>query len=153
MKTKLRYFKTPFIVAIPLTPILGCFETYIFGDWEYLKFLLILVAIDSLLGVWKHIILKTCSSKGYGQVAKKLVLYGIVLIIGNSLASFPIKGESVDSLRWIEYFFCTMLMIREAISCIENIGVIYPGLIPSFVLERLKEFPDNRADIKKLKNK
>jgi hypothetical protein len=39
------------------------------------------------------------------------------------------------------------LVVREAISIIENLGVIKPGLIPLWILKRLKQY-DNEGTFK-----
>ena len=48
-------FYIPIVVAIPITPFVGWFEKYVFGDWEFLKFLVVLMIVDTLMGFLHHI--------------------------------------------------------------------------------------------------
>lgn len=45
------------IVSLPIS-IVADFSRYIFQDWEFAKWIAIAVAIDTILGVWKHLIHK-----------------------------------------------------------------------------------------------
>ena len=41
-------------MALPIAPILEFIEKYVFGDWEFVKFLIVLVVIDTVLGFIKN---------------------------------------------------------------------------------------------------
>lgn len=51
------------IVSLPIS-VVADFSRYIFQDWEFAKWIAIAVAIDTILGVWKHLIHKAdlCST-------------------------------------------------------------------------------------------
>ena len=38
------------LMALPIAPLLEFVERYVFGDWEFVKFLIVLVVIDTSLG-------------------------------------------------------------------------------------------------------
>ena len=38
------------IMALPIAPLLEVIEKYVFGDWEFVKYLFVLVIFDTLLG-------------------------------------------------------------------------------------------------------
>ena len=38
-------------LSVPLTPMLEVFENSVFGDWWFVKFLLVVMALNTLLGV------------------------------------------------------------------------------------------------------
>ena len=42
------------LIALPLSPLLELFERYVFGDWEFVKWLIVLVCVDTVLGFVKH---------------------------------------------------------------------------------------------------
>ena len=67
------------LISIPLAPIMELVEKYVFGDWEFAKFLIVLVVIDTMLGFVKHYMLHDISSKAYGMLAKKLNFYTIII--------------------------------------------------------------------------
>lgn len=60
----MRDLRITILAALPLSPFLELFEKYVFGDWEFVKFLVVLVCID--IG-FKHWIAHDISSKAYGM--------------------------------------------------------------------------------------
>ena len=140
---RLRHNTLITMIALPITPFIELFEKYVFGDWEFVKYLVVLVMIDTILGFSKHYIKHDISSKAYGMIAKKIVSYSIVMIVAHVVATFRVGGEQIESLVWFRYFACSALMVREAISIIENLEVISPGFIPKSIVRRLSEFDSN----------
>ena len=140
---RLRHNTLITMIALPITPFIELFEKYVFGDWEFVKYLVVLVVIDTILGFSKHYIKHDISSKAYGMIAKKIVSYSIVMIVAHVVATFRVGGEQIESLLWFRYFACSALMVREAISIIENLEVISPGFIPKSIVRRLSEFDSN----------
>ena len=140
---RLRHNTLITMIALPITPFIELFEKYVFGDWEFVKYLVVLVVIDTVLGFSKHYIKHDISSKAYGMIAKKIVSYSIVMIVAHVVATFKVGGEQIESLVWFRYFACSALMVREAISIIENLEVISPGFIPKSIVRRLSEFDSN----------
>ena len=136
---RLRHNTLITMIALPITPFIELFEKYVFGDWEFVKYLVVLVVIDTILGFSKHYIKHDISSKAYGMIAKKIVSYSIVMIVAHVVATFRVGGEQIESLVWFRYFACSALMVREAISIIENLEVISPGFIPKSIVRRLSE--------------
>ena len=131
------------LMALPIAPLLEFVERYVFGDWEFVKFLIVLVVIDTSLGFIKHWIDHDISSRAFGMIAKKLIIYASVLVVTHVLASFTVGGEAVGCLVWFRYFACAALMVREAISVLENCESICPNLIPKWIVKRLSEFDSN----------
>ena len=140
---RLRHNTLITMIALPITPFIELFEKYVFGDWEFVKYLVVLVMIDTILGFSKHYIKHDISSKAYGMIAKKIVSYSIVMIVAHVVATLRVGGEQIESLVWFRYFACSALMVREAISIIENLEVISPGFIPKSIVRRLSEFDSN----------
>ena len=121
---------------------------YLFCDWEFFAFLTILMMLDLILGIWKHIILETVSSKGFGQCIKKFIIYGIALILSHIMSNYTVGGSRNILFVWIPNLIYSALVVKEAISIVENIGVIYPESIPSWLLKKLKEY-DKKGKFKK----
>ena len=139
------------LIALPISPFVELFERYVFGDWEFVKWLIVLVCVDTGLGFIKHWMSKDISSKAYGMIAKKLIIYSGVLVLSHVMANFSIAGSIVDSFVWFRYFACTALMVREALSIIENVEEICPGFFPKAVINKLKGF-DNTTGKKEVNN-
>ena len=143
------------LIALPLSPFLELFERYVFGDWEFVKWLIVLVCVDTVLGFVKHWLSKDISSKAYGMIGRKLIIYSCVLVpvsythlrahetvlvLSHVMGNFSIAGQVVDSFVWFRYFACTALMVREALSIIENVEEICPGFFPKAIINKLKGF-------------
>ena len=116
------------------------FGYYIFGDWQFLKWLVVLTSLDTILGFIKHWLTKDVSSKAFGMIGKKLIVYMSVMILANVVSHYTVGGEQQDVLKWFGTFCCTALMVRESISIIENVEAIYPGFFPKSIIRRLKDF-------------
>jgi toxin secretion/phage lysis holin len=130
------------MIAFPLNGLLNGMATYIFDDWEFVKWLVVLIVVDTILGLLKHWYAHDISSKGYGMVIKKLIVYSSVMILAHVLSNFKVGGEQVTALQWFGTFGCTILMVREGLSIIENIEAILPGFFPASIIKRFKDFAD-----------
>ena len=128
------------LLTVSLAPVLGFFEKFFFNDWEYLQFLIILIAGDTVLGFYKHYKRGTISNKAWGQVLEKFITYGSVLIVIHILSHFTVDGQMVTGFHWIKSLGYSALIVKEAISILENLGGINNKLIPAWILKRLKDF-------------
>lgn len=127
-----------------LTGVLGFLklivEKYLFNDWQFLSALFVLVMLDTALGVWKNLKTKSLSSRGFAGFFEKMGLYASFLIVTHVLITFTVNGKEVGVFAWIDNVFYSAIMVREAISILENIGTIKPDLIPAWILAYLKKF-------------
>lgn len=127
-------------LALPISIVSNLFGYYVFSDWEFLKWLVILIVLDTLLGFVQHWIQHDLSSKAYGMIGRKLIGYSAVLIMANVVSHFTVYGETQTTLQWFANFCCTALIIREALSIVEKIEAIIPGFFPNYIIKRLKGF-------------
>lgn len=137
------------LIALPIAPFLELFEKYVFGDWEFVKFLVVLMVIDTALAFIYHWILHDISSKGWAMIGKKLIVYSAIMALSHVLANFSIGGNPVDSFVWFRYFACSALMVREGVSIIENGERIMPGFFPAWIIKRLKGFNNQTGEKEK----
>ena len=134
----MRTYLRSFVMAWPVTCVAQFLERYVFGDCHWVIYLAVLVVLDTLLGFVKHWITNTVSSKEWGDVGIKLLLYSAVLILGHVLGHVENAAASgTNSLGWFKTFSCVFLMVREAISIVENIEEIHPGFFPAWLVRRL----------------
>lgn len=141
-------FIIPCLMAIPFSWLLEIFERYVFADWEFLRFLIVFMTLDTVVSWWYHIKKKDFSSKGFSMLFVKIIIYSVLLIIAHGFASYTIGGEPIEPLKWFRAFICTALLIRESISIVENLNKIMPGIIPPMVTKYLKGF-DEKGRFKK----
>ena len=142
-KSYLGSFCYPILIALPLSPIVDWIEKYIFKDWEFLKFLVVLIIVDTLISWVFHLKKKDFSSKGFGMILTKIFVYGCLLIVAHVLGEYTIDGQTTTTFTWFRSLMSTALIVRESISIVENSGKINPSLVPVWVRKYLREFDEN----------
>lgn len=150
-KSYLYSFYLPIILSIPLSfsTTASFIEQYVFRDWEFLKYLMILVVIDTVVSWIYHLKNKDFSSKGFGMIAIKLIIYSSLLIVSHVIGNFTVEGGSIESYTWFRSVVCNALIIRESISIVENASKLYPGLVPQRIKKYLDDFDENGSLKKK----
>jgi toxin secretion/phage lysis holin len=134
--------KAPVLIAVAWSSIASLFNTYIFDDWSFLVYLVILIVLDTILGIWKAFKYGIISSSKFGGLVIKSVLYAFFLVVVHNLTNFSNNEVTKSIFIWVEELCYAALLVREAISIIENIGAIKPDLLPSWILKRLKTFDE-----------
>lgn len=133
-----------FLVGISFASIKAIFIRDHIVSWDRTVSILQLVIIDTFLGIWKHAKKKTLSSDGWGKVTTKVIIYWLFIKVVNHIVQ-------IKYLEWTGDLLLSGLLVREAISIIENMGVIYPGIIPGWILKRLKQFDENGKILEEVK--
>lgn len=126
--------------SLAISPVLALIEKYLWSDWEFIKFLAVVVLLDTLTGIIKHYKLKSISSNGFGRFFVKVIVYFFFLVVVHNLTHYTTDGELDGIFGWLDSLAYAAVMCREAISIFENLGVIYPGIIPQWIMQRLKAF-------------
>lgn len=128
------------LFAFVLTPVMLFFEQYIFNDWPFIKTLIPLVLIDSITGFGKSIKTKTVSSRKWEKIGIKIIIYLTLLVLAHILKTFKIQGQEQAIYSYVVQAIYAFIVGREALSIIENIGVISPKSVPKKVRKYLKDF-------------
>jgi phage-related holin len=118
-------------------------KKYIFRDWEFLKFLVVLIVIDTLVSWVFHLRKKDFSSKGFAMIMTKLFVYSCLLIVAHVLGGYTIDGQVTTTFTWFRSLMSTALIVRESVSIVENAGKISPNLVPSWIRKYLRDFDEN----------
>lgn len=137
------YPKFMMVVSLSWATSSEFFNKYIFSDWEFLPFIIVLIALDTLTGVWKSVKRHDFSSYSFGGFMTKVILYAVFLAVIHNLTNFSQKETVVAMFSWVQQLCYAALVVREAVSIIENIGVIAPKLLPKWILKRLRQFDEN----------
>lgn len=136
------------LLALPLS-IGAEIMKYVYQDWEFAKWIGVAVAVDTLIGLLKHLVHKDASSESFfAKFSKKIAVYILLLILTNLLTNFTVNGSSVGATDWMGTYLCTYMLVREAISIIENANAIIP-IFPKSLIKRFKDFNDKGEYIKK----
>ena len=136
-----------FITSIAVSPVVKIIEKYVFDDWEFLGFLMVLILFDTVLGFWKHYKRNTISSDGFGDFFSKIAVYGSMLILCHVATHFEINDKQNIVFNWLPYIIYSGIILREGISYVENLGAINEKWVPTGLLKKLKEF-DNKGKFK-----
>lgn len=129
---------TNIFLGITLAPIIQIIEKYLYKDWSFLIWLFILIGIDTTTGIWKAYKKKEISSKSFGQVITKTIIYGIFLIVIHALQNYTINNVSNTIFDWVASIAMGTLIVREAISIFENLASIAPNMFPVEWIVKLK---------------
>lgn len=138
-----------FLLSATGYPVMKFVEKYVFNDWQFLVFLVVVVGVDTVLGFWKNWRYHTLSSAGFSKLFTKILIYGSVLVLTHVLTRFTIGGEANTIFSWFDTVMYSAIMVREAISIVEKVGAISPGILPRWILKRLQAF-DNSGNPKDL---
>lgn len=130
-------------IGVLLAPIFHLFEKYCFSDWEFLRFVGVLIVMDTALGFWKAWKYGKVSSKGFSLLFHKALLYSLFLIMSHVCFHYTTHGEQNTFFAWFDDLAYASIVIRECISLMENMGAIYPAIIPKWVLKKFKDFDEN----------
>ena len=129
------------ITSLPFTMLADGLK-YVFQDWEFAKWIGVAILIDTILGVWKHLIHKDASSESFfSRFTKKIVIYIFLMVISNFASHAEVNGSVVGPMQWIGTYLCVFMMVREIFSIVENVQAIYP-IFPTSFVKRLKDFND-----------
>lgn len=140
------------IASLPLTVIVDLFK-YIYTDWEFAKWIGVAIILDTILGFAKHLIHKDSNSDDFwAGFCKKICAYIALMILSNVLTNFRVNGSIIGETQWMGSYLCTFMMVREAISVLENINAIVK-ILPVGLLKRFRDFNDSGEYINSKKNK
>jgi toxin secretion/phage lysis holin len=139
------------ILGWAIAPFAAFFKEYVFDDFEFLKFLFVICAVDTALGFFKAVVHKNVSSRGFSMVFTKIIIYSAALICSHVLVSFTVHNKAYAVFSWVDTVIFSGIIVREAVSIFENIALIDPTAVPKRLLKYLKDF-DSFTGIKKLEN-
>jgi phage-related holin len=127
-----------FLLSAVLMPIIALVQRYIFADWEFMKFLLVLVAIDTMLSLYRHYHSNSINSKRFAIIIPKLIGYLLLLILSHVIVHFTVEGEQNSLFAWFQTFCYSAIIVREALSILEHFSLLFPSIVPKTILKRLR---------------
>jgi toxin secretion/phage lysis holin len=128
-------------IAIPISWLAEGLR-YIYQDWEFAKWIAVAIVLDTILGFAKAWVNKDISSEEFmSRFGKKILVYLSLLILSNILQNYTVKGSSVGATEWMGNYLCSFMLVREAVSILENVNAITP-IVPKWLLERMRDFTE-----------
>jgi len=149
MKDAIKYmysFLIPVFVSLPVNIFLGLFEKYIIGDWEFLKHLTVIVAVDTILSWIYHFKNKSISSKGFSMLFIKIMSYAVMLILANTARNIDTGVYTDHGGEWVASFICWALFMREGLSIVEKLSLLDVNIVPKQILKYFRVFNENDID-------
>ena len=99
------------ITSLPITIVTEGFQ-YVYQDWEFAKWIAVAIAIDTILGVWKHFIHKDASSESFfSRFTRKIVIYIFLMILSNFASHATVGGAVVGPMQWIGTYLCVFFYL------------------------------------------
>jgi toxin secretion/phage lysis holin len=153
----LAYLQHPYISPKMLAFLLLCawatapfvllFEKFIFNDWQFAAFVVVAVGVDTLTGIAKALKLGKFNSSKLGKgVLAKLIGYGAALIIVHVILNAPVRGSENEVIGtivpWLDAVVYSFILIREAISVVENLGAFGIRPLPKWLLARFQQWDE-----------
>lgn len=123
-----------------MTTGLSWVEQYVYRDWEFLKYLMVLMVLDLLTGVlnaWRK--KEAVTSFGFRKTVLKMVQYGVFLIVMHVLSSFTINGQSQSIYHWVTQGAYIFLLGIEGKSILENLIKLDDRFDIGSFIEKIKE--------------
>jgi len=115
-------------------------EIYIFQDWGFVKYLFIMVFLDTILGVRRSIIQKTFYWRNLNGLKDKLIVYISILVLVHVMTSFTVNDETVTWFSWLRISVFSGLMAKEGFSSLKNIAATNKSYVPVWLLKRFEEW-------------
>ena len=112
-------------------------EKYLFNDWNFLAYLGVLIAVDTVFGVQHHWVQHTISSRAFSRLFTKVFIYMGLLVLTHVLTTFQVHGKPQVLFSWFDTFMYSCMMAREGLSILEHVAGIEPRLVPKALLKRL----------------
>jgi phage-related holin len=129
------------------TTVVQFIEKYIYNDWEFLKFLMVLVSLDLVTGIIKAMTEGTLvTSTGVKRTVLKGVQYGAFLIVMHVLGSFTIKGEPQSAYHYVTTGAYILLMGIEGKSILENVKEFSVKLDVGSIIDKIKDVFTKKKD-------
>lgn len=133
MKNFLPYFWNKIILAIPT-----CFLTFTQSQTEILFGIVLIISLDTILGMWVALKYKLFSSHHLSRVFSKIGTYGIAM-----MSVWAISAVEPEYFGWLFRYMGMFIIITEIFSNFEKLALLgfrYPGMILAKLNKQFLQF-------------
>lgn len=116
-------------LGFAMASVMSFIKTFLFADTRYLVWLLIAILFDifaKLYNLWYIEKKKPDLRVLVNKTVEKTLKYAIYLVITFVVVNFEVNGKKVDFLSVGNVFIYGILIVKECISVLENIGMKLP---------------------------
>lgn len=114
---------------------------YVFDDWSFAGYLMVLVMVDTATGIRASLILKQHTSGRLRQVFSKLFQYTAALVCCHVLTSHLVDGHANPIFQVIAPGFKAalylLLLWTEVVSIEENLQKTNQGFLPKWIRNKM----------------
>lgn len=123
MHTILKYIDSAlvWVVFFTLDDLKGVVQRYLYSDWEFLIWLLVMVSLNIVLHTWALLKANKLSRIVLDEPLRKVLLYMSVLIACNVMSRYTIHGEPNNSFSWLPQVVYLAIMGAELIEFLSNL--------------------------------
>lgn len=147
-------FNTPYNITLAITTALIAYagviaqyaKKYIFGDIEFLSFLLVAIAADTLIGAYANRN-KFNFNIFIGSLFDKIIKYCLLLISVHVATHFTVDGNKIEYFTWLDYAVYSAMIAKEFLSVVKHGGTTLSNLLPDWLIDKIKSIPIKKDDV------
>ena len=152
----IKVFLYSFAIAMPSIEFI---EKFIFKDWDFVGFLMVLLFADTVTGIYSSIKEGRAKNISYSKIldhtklwksVEKIGVYSIFLVASHAASSFFVSNPNSET--WlgfvatkIDVTIYAFITVREFLSINKNLEKIGYSLIPFHLLKKLKDFINSKS--------
>jgi phage-related holin len=133
-------------ISSVLSFVIMIIDKYVFNDWEFIAMLTVLIALDTILGLYIAFVKKEVSSDKFAKLFTKIIVYMVMLICSHSATHVKANGSEIMILAWLDSVIYSGIVVREILSLFEKCAIIQPSLVPQWIIKRLKQYNETGND-------
>ena len=123
-----------------LAPVAQLLRQYVFDDVAFLLSLVLVVGVDTVLGLWRGLVQRRVSSGGFARLFQKVAFYALFLVAVHAVARHTVNGAPNVLLTWLDSVAYSLILVRELLSILENSAAIGLYVPPRWLVARLELF-------------
>lgn len=129
---------TNITLAVLVTPLIEMLDAFVLPDFAFILNLVVIVIIDTILGILAGIKRKELSSSEFAKFFTKVIVYCLFVTATHMASHIKINGDENILLVWLDPFIYSSIMCREILSIIEKTTLLGYFKAPQWLLDKLK---------------
>lgn len=122
---------TAALILTTMGQLTELFAGLMYNDMRFAGVVLALVILDTITGMRAAVKQqRNLNSRAFGGLGDKLLIYGVLLIVGHICGTLVIGGDEIHYARYFQHLIGMFMVLREVWSIQENakaIGIKFPA--------------------------